>query len=83
MHSKEELCRKEQPELARMIDEGKLVEVVRCKDCEHFYEYDTYLRNVHDTSCVCLNEKVDIENVDYNFGCIYGIRKESEASNDT
>ena len=29
----EELCRMEQSKLVKLIDEGKLAQVVRCKDC--------------------------------------------------
>ena len=29
----DELCRMEQSKLVKLIDEGKLVQVVRCKDC--------------------------------------------------
>ena len=30
----EELCRMEQSQLIKLIDEGKLAQVVRCKDCK-------------------------------------------------
>ena len=37
---KTEVRRKYAADLLKRIESGELVEVVRCKDCKHFEEYD-------------------------------------------
>lgn len=61
----EELCRMEQSQLIKLIDEGKLAQVVRCKDCKY--------RNKPYNDLWCYY--VDVADMDF---CNCGEKKERE-----
>ena len=66
----EELCRMEQSQLIKLIDEGKLAQVVRCKDCTHWklhYDNNHYCNHYPYSNLYVITEKDDY--------CSYGQKK--------
>lgn len=68
--TKDEICRLQQPNLVKLIDEGKLVEVVHCKDCRDW--------NVFRGLCDCKNGICRDSYVGKDDFCSYGRRWEAD-----